>query len=194
MRGSAPSAASVRSSRSSWCARISRARSAGASIVSPWPPYEMRGSSAAIACSVVEVVAERIGTALGIEADRGRDRREQRVARDEHAVALEREVAVGVARHPVHAPAVDLVARLDERRVPREADEVGEHVAGLDQLVRELRRHAVADEPLRDLLRPVVGAPDALALRVVEPALEHRRAGRAAAACGAADVVRDACA
>ena len=98
-------------------------------------------------------------------------------------------MAVGVSRRRVDAPAVELVARIDERRVPREADEVGEHVAGLDQLVGDLGRHAVAEEPRRDLLGPVVGAPDLLALGVVEPALEDRRSRRLRGRLGAADVV-----
>ena len=65
------------------------------------------------------------------------------VAGDEHAVADEARVPVGVAGRREHLPAVDLVARVDEGRVPGEADEVGEDVAGLDQLLRELDRHAV---------------------------------------------------
>ncbi len=124
----------------------------------------------------VEVVAERIRAALRIEPDRRRDRRQQRVARDQDVAAVEHEMAVGVAGRRVDAPAVDLVARLDERRVPGEADEVREHVPGLDQLVGDLGRHAVEQEPLRDPLGPVVRAPDALALRVVEAALRDRRA------------------
>ena len=87
-------------------------------------------------------------------------------------------------------PAVDLVALLDERRVPRKADEVGEHVPRLDQVVRHLGRNAVPDEPVRDPLGPVVGAPHALALRVVQASLDDRRAGRRRGLGGAADVIR----
>src|SRR5437899_2997850 len=42
----------------------------------------------------VEVVAERIGARLGVEPDRRRDRGEQVVAGDEHAVALEADVPI----------------------------------------------------------------------------------------------------
>jgi hypothetical protein len=92
----------------------------------------------------VQVVAQRVGTALRIEPDRRRDRREQRVTRDQDVSSLKHEMAVGMAGGRVDAPAVDFVAGLDERRIPRELHEVGEHVSGLDQLVGNLRRNAVA--------------------------------------------------
>ena len=71
-----------------------------------------------------------------------------------------------------------------------ELHEVGEHVTGLDQLLGDLRRDAVSQEPVRDPLRPTVVPPDPLALRVVEATLEHRRAGRLGRRLGAPDVVR----
>ena len=51
------------------------------------------------------------------------------------------------------------------------------------------RRHAVAEEPVGDPARPVARAPDPLALRVVEPALQDGRTGRGRGRLGAADVV-----
>ncbi len=96
---------------------------------------------------------------------------------------------VRVSRCAEHAPPVDLVARIDERRIPDEADEGGEHVAGRDHLLRELRRHTVPLEPLGDPLRPVGGAPDALALCVVDASLDDRRPRGERRSLGAADVI-----
>src|SRR5215208_5159582 len=70
-----------------------------------------------------EVVAERVGPAVGPPADGRRDRIEQEVGADEHAVAEQRDVAVGVPGHLEHAPAVDLVALVQQVRVAYEADE-----------------------------------------------------------------------
>ena len=98
-------------------------------------------------------------------------------------------MSVGVARRRVDAPAVDGVAGVDERRIPGEAHEVREHVAGLDQLLRHRRRDAVAEEPVGDPLRPVARAPHALALRVVEAPLEHGRSRRLRRRLGPADVI-----
>jgi len=143
-------------------------------------------------CDVVErleVVAEGIGPALRVEPDGRRDGREDRVACDEHPVAVEAQVPVGVSGRREHAPAVDLVTRVDERRIRDELHEIGEDVAGLDHLPRTFRWHPVTQEPLGDALRPVVGAPDALALRVVEAPLEHGRSRRACGGLGTADVV-----
>ena len=83
-----------------------------------------------------EVVAERIGTALEIKTDGGRDRVEQVIAADQDAVAQEADVAVGVARKLEHRPAVQLASLVQQLGVVREADERGERVALLDQLAR----------------------------------------------------------
>ena len=50
---------------------------------------------------------------------------------------------VRVARQSTHPPAVDLVALDEQLRVPGEADERREHVARLDQLLRDRLRDAV---------------------------------------------------
>jgi len=62
-------------------------------------------------------------------------------------------------------------------------------MALLDQLVGTLGGDAVLGEPRRHALGPVVAAPHALALRVVEPALVDRRIGGSSGGRRAADVV-----
>ena len=58
-----------------------------------------------------EVVAERIGTARRPEPDRRRDAAEQMVGGDEHAVANETQLAIGVAGRGDELPAVDAAPR-----------------------------------------------------------------------------------
>ena len=70
-----------------------------------------------------EVVAQRVGPRVRVEADRRRDLLQQVVARDEHAVAQEADVPVRVARELEHLPAVHLVSLLQPLGVAREADE-----------------------------------------------------------------------
>ena len=86
-------------------------------------------------------------------------------------------------------PACQLASLVEQLGVAREADERREGVAPLDQLLRDRLRDAVRHEPLGDPLGPVVRAPDALALRVVEPPLVHGGAGRLGCSLGAADVI-----
>ena len=136
-----------------------------------------------------EVVAERIGAALRIEPDGRRDPGEQVIAADQDAVAQVAEVPVRVAGQLEHAPPVQLASLVQQLGIVREADERGECVPLLDQLVRDRLGDAVRDEPVGDPLRPVVGAPHALALRVVERALVDGRARFRGSGLGAADVV-----
>ena len=70
-------------------------------------------------------------------------------------------MAVGVARQPQNLPAVEHVALGDELRIAHEADRRGERVTRDDQLVGDLARDAVGEEPLADALGPVRRAPDA---------------------------------
>ena len=70
-----------------------------------------------------EVVAERIGAAGRPQADRRRDPPEEVIRGDEHAVAQQAQLPVGVARRGDELPAVDVLARLDEDRIPLVADE-----------------------------------------------------------------------
>ena len=66
-----------------------------------------------------EVVAERIGAARRPEPDGRRDAAEQMVGGDEHAVAEEAELAVGVARRGDELPAVDAARPASTRRGSR---------------------------------------------------------------------------
>ena len=134
-----------------------------------------------------DVVAERVGPALRVEADRRRDRREHVVAGDENAVAEEAEVAVRVPGRRQHTPARDLVSGIDERRVPREADEVGEDVSRLDQILGDVgaarrcagttRRSAPASRPSPRPARIARSraAPEAPARRARAPPPRPRR-------------------
>ena len=61
--------------------------------------------------------------------------------------------------------------------------------ARMSGAITELERK-VDVEPVREPLRPVARPPHALALRVVEPTLDHRRAGRRRGRLRAPDVVR----
>ena len=124
---------------------ISRARPAGSWIGSPWPGSAIRGASSIVRCKRREVVAERVRPCLGIEPDGRRDRAEQVVAGDQHAVALEADVAVRVAGELEHAPAVDLVAFAEQLRVAREADEGRERMA----LAAAARPRSAAGSPCR---------------------------------------------
>ena len=65
----ARSAASVASSRASWCAAISAARPAASSIRPRCPGYTIRGRSSSMRAQRLEVVAERIGTRVLPDAD-----------------------------------------------------------------------------------------------------------------------------
>ena len=58
-----------------------------------------------------EVVAQRVGTARGPEPDGRRDAPEQMVGSDQHAVAHEAELTVGVPGRRDELPAVDVLAR-----------------------------------------------------------------------------------
>src|SRR6185503_10257886 len=64
-----------------------------------------------------EVVAERIGTARRPEPDRRGDAAQQMVGCNEHAVADETQLAIGVAGRGDELPSVDVLAGLDEPRV-----------------------------------------------------------------------------
>ena len=94
-----------------------------------------------------------------------------------------------MARRGDELPAVERVTVVDEHRIALEADERPVDVAGADQLLRDLGRDAVGDEPVGDPLRPVRVVPDELALGVVERALVDRRAGQLGDVGGRADVV-----
>src|SRR5204863_8275169 len=58
----------------------------------------------------LEVVPERIWPALRVEADGGRDRIEDVIRGDQHAVAEQAELSVRVARERDRLPAVDALA------------------------------------------------------------------------------------
>src|SRR5215468_12277970 len=94
----------------------------------------------------LEVVAERIRTAVRVEADGGRDRPQQMVAGDQDAVAQEPQLAVGMPRQLDHLPAGERAALVQEIRIERVLDERREHVTLFDPLVRDLRRRTVLAE------------------------------------------------
>src|SRR4051794_10998259 len=138
----------------------------------------------------VEVIAQWIGAALGIQADRRRDRLQQMIAADEHAVvAQETDVPVRMTRQLDDLPLGKRAPPVQQVRAARISDEGRERMALLDQLVGTLGRDAMLREPVRHALGPVVAAPHPLALRVVEPALVDRRAGRGSRGGRAADMV-----
>ena len=136
-----------------------------------------------------EVVAERIGPARRPEPDRRRDPAEQMIGGDEHAVAEQAELTVGVTRCGDELPAVDVLAGLDEDRVALVADERPVDGALADELLGHVVGRAVELEPVDEPLRPVGVPPDELALRVVERALDDGRAGQLVEIGGRADVV-----
>ncbi len=122
-----------------------------------------------------EIVAERIGSRVRIEADRGRDPRQDRVACDHDAVALEDDVTVGMAGQYLDPPPIDLVARLEQpvrvlHPVHRSHEPVRLGDDSLDRRARHPMQRPVVGEPLRIPL-----PPGAHALSVVDPALEHGR-------------------
>src|SRR4051794_3771864 len=138
----------------------------------------------------VEVIAQWIGAALGIQADRRRDRLQEMIAADQHAVvAQETDVPVRMSWQLDDLPGGKRAALVQQVRAACIPDEGRERMALLDQLVGIFGRDAVLREPVRHALGPVVGTPDPLALRVVEPALVDRRAGRGSRGRGAADMV-----
>jgi DNA repair photolyase len=137
-----------------------------------------------------EVVAERIGAAVGIEADRRRDPPEQMVAADQHAVTEKAEMPVGVSGQLDDVPARKLASFVEQLWIDRVADERRERMASSNEVVRHRLRDAVADEPRGHALRPVVRPPHTLALRVVEAALVHGSSGRCRGRGRTADVVR----
>ena len=94
-----------------------------------------------------QVIAERIGPALRIEADRRRDAAEQVVAADQDAVAEKAEMAVRVARQLEDLPSRDYAPLVDQVRAFGEADERRKRVPFGDQLVRDLDRDTVEAEP-----------------------------------------------
>src|ERR1051325_7443666 len=83
-----------------------------------------------------EVLAERVGARVGIEAHGRRDRAEQVIAGNEDAVAQQAEMAVCVTGQLEDLPTGDLFALPDRPRVAREADERAER----GRLVPELGR------------------------------------------------------
>ncbi len=113
----------------------------------------------------------------------------QVVAHDEHPVADEPEVPVGVARQRDHVPSVDAVAFVQQLRVAIEADERQRLAVTREHRLGHLGRDAVQAEPRRDPFGPVVRAPHAVALLVVEAALVDGRAGHLPRHLAAPDVV-----
>ena len=136
-----------------------------------------------------DVVAERVRPALRIEPDRRRDRIEDVVGSDEHAVAKQPELPVGVARERHRLPAVDPLARGDRRRVRHVADELRVGAAGAEQLVGDRAGDPVLPEPGCDALGPLRIAPDELALGEVELALANLGARQLRDVCRGAHVV-----
>ena len=139
----------------------------------------------------LEVVAERVGPRVRIQADRGRDPRQDRVAGEHDAVALEDDVTVGMAR------AEPRPASRRPRR-PRRADGPGcstQCTASTSRPDSETIPSIVSRGIPCE--RPVVGeelrvplAPRQGALRVVDPPLVHRRARELGDVACAADVIR----
>ena len=145
-RGSGPSAASVTSSRS----RVVRDQRVSATDTDPrsarrGPAARVVAPARSSARSAREVVAERVGAALGPEADGRRDRVEQVVGCDENAVTQQAQLPVGVAGGGNDCPAV-------ASRLPAsmwigffvEADVRPVEGALADQLVRDVAGDAAA--------------------------------------------------
>ena len=111
------------------------------------------------------------------------------VGGDEHAVAQQAELPVGMAGCGHELPPVDRLAGLHQGRIRLIADERGVERALLDQLARDAGGCAVAPEPLHDPVRPVRVPPDELALRVVEGTLMDGRTGEGVEVGGRADMI-----
>src|SRR5688572_22731781 len=79
-----------------------------------------------------EVVAERIGAALRVEPHSRRDPLEQRVPADEHALAEEADVTVGMPRKLDDPPAAHVASLVEELGMADEADERPKSVPLLD--------------------------------------------------------------
>ena len=137
----------------------------------------------------LEVVAERVGTRVRIEADGGCDLAEDRVSRDHHSVSEQHDVAVRMTAQDLDAPAVDLVPRIEQLRpfdpVHRRHQPLGLSCDPVDRQARHAVRRPVRDEPLG-----ITTAPSRDALVVVLTSLQHQRAGQLLDVAGAADVVR----
>ena len=85
-------------------------------------------------------------------------------------------MSVRVTGQLEHPPPVHLVVFLQPLRVAGEADERREDARLVAQLLRQRLREAVASEVVGEALRPVLAAPDGLALLVVTGALVDARA------------------
>jgi hypothetical protein len=94
-----------------------------------------------------------------------------------------------VTRGSDHLPAVELVTRLEAIRIGLEPYERQVPEPLLDELVRDVRRHAVATEPLAEHVAPAFSAPDERALLVVDTALGDGRPGERRKVGRRADVV-----
>ena len=95
----------------------------------------------------------------------------------EDSVLQQADVPVGVAGKLEHAPALDLVALVQEPGVAGEADEGRECLRLVPQLLGDRLREAVLAQVSGQPLRPVRPAPDPLALRVVVGSLDDVCAG-----------------
>jgi len=137
-----------------------------------------------------EIVAERIGSARGPQADGRGDPAEKVVGGDEHAAAEQHQLAVGVAGRGNGFPARDDVAGIEELRIRSVADEGAIGGAFLDQLVGHGGRNPVPAKPLDEDAAPVLPAPDERALRIVDSALRDGGAGQLGKIRRRADVVR----
>jgi hypothetical protein len=138
----------------------------------------------------LEIRAKRIRTAVGIPSHGRRDVREQVVARDEDAVALEADVTVGVAREVEHPPAVQRVSLVQKLGVVGRPDERTRHLALAEHVAGDRGRRPVALEPRCDSLGPVGTPPHGLALRVVQLALVRGHADQCDDVRAGTDVVR----
>ena len=123
----------------------------------------------------VEIVAQRVGAASRPQPDRRGDRIEHVVGCDEHVVADEHQLAVGVAGCRDRAPSADVVAGIEKPRIGLEADERPPEGTLLDQLPHDLVGHALTPEPVDEHVRPVASVPDEAALLVVDPSLRDGR-------------------
>jgi hypothetical protein len=137
-----------------------------------------------------QVVAERIGPARRPEPDRRTDAIEEMVGGDEHTVAQEAQLAVGMAWRRNELPPVHVLAGLDEARIALVADERPVDGALADELGGHVVRSSVEPEPVEEPFGPRRIPPHELALRVVERTLDDRGLRQLVEVGGRAHVVR----
>ena len=188
------SAATCASRRSAWCSRISAVRRAGVVDHRAVAGEDAGRRHPVDLAQRPQVSAQRIGGGVRPAPHVGRDLLEQHVAAEQPsaALAVQRDVAVGVSREHQHPEPltvqVELVARLDQPRGDGRMHR--SPFLGVGRLGRHLGRHPVHLEMLLEPVDVGVLAPRQLGQMRIVCALHHLgRAGQRHQPGRGADVV-----